>query len=116
KECSIVVDFTLPSGELYSIPKSIDTIMENIISGLSGDQKYIYMSSIMAYGMPPAEKNIKSYLIPRSSYAFIKRKAETRPLQLGRKYKIKTYNFRLGQVHGFLQSVNTSFREKLHHN
>ncbi len=116
KDCNAVIDFTLPSGELYSISKTIDEILENIISGLSEKQVYIYMSSIMAYGMPPREKNIKSYFLPQSSYAFIKRKAEKKCLQWGKKYGVKTYNFRLGQVHGFLQSVNSSFREKLTQN
>ena len=114
--CNTIVDFTYPAGEIFSIPKSIDIAMENIISALPKKTVYIYMSSIMAYGMPPAEKNIRTYFIPRSSYAFIKRRAEKKCLNAGAKYDVKTYNFRLGQVHGFLQSVNPSFREKLNQN
>jgi hypothetical protein len=43
----------------------------------------------------------------------LREKAEKKCLKMGRSYGVRTYNFRLGQVHGFLQSVNTSFREKL---
>ena len=111
--CNAIIDFTYPTGELFSISKSIEEIIEKIISSLPENQVYIYMSSIMAYGMPSSEKYIKNYFIPRSSYSYIKRKAEKKCLQMGNKYKIKAYNFRLGQTHGFLQSINTSFREKL---
>jgi nucleoside-diphosphate-sugar epimerase len=115
-DCNTVIDFTYPAGEIFSIPKSIDIVMGNIISALPKETVYIYMSSIMAYGMPPMEKNIKSYFVPHSSYAFIKRRAEKKCRSMGKKYGVKTYNFRLGQVHGFLQSVNSSFREKLNQN
>jgi hypothetical protein len=116
QSCNAVIDFTYPAGEIFSISRSVDKILENIISSIPGNSVYIYMSSIMAYGMPPAEKKIKSYAISHSSYSFIKRKAEKKCLDMGKKFGVKTYNFRLGQVHGFLQSVNTSFREKLNQN
>ena len=48
-----------------------------------------------------------------SSDLYIKRTIEKFTTAQGKERGIRVYNFRLGQVHGFLQSVNGSFRKKL---
>lgn len=113
QQIDIVADFSLPGGENFEIEKLIKKNIQLIISCMPSDAIYIYMSSIMAYGMPGGDKHLKEFKIPRALYGFIKRKAEKAARLTGAKYKIKTYNFRLGQVHGFLQSVSESFRDKL---
>ena len=112
----VILDFTYPSGQANIILKTIKENMQSIISQMSCHQKYFHMSSIMAFGFPDGEKNLKYYKIPRTSYGYIKRNAELIARTLGAKYKVPIYNFRLGQVHGFLQSVNTSYRNKLFSN
>jgi nucleoside-diphosphate-sugar epimerase len=109
----VVIDCTYPAGQLYSILPAIRRNLNLIISAMPRETVFIYMSSIMAYGMPFEKSHIEHYSIPRSSYAYIKRKAENETVRLCKKYAVKGYNFRLSQVHGFLQSVNTSFRNKL---
>ena len=111
-----IIDFSYPSGQLFEIKASLKISIENIISCLPPQATYIYMSSIMAYGMSAEERYVGNYFFPRSTYAFLKRYAEKIVRRFGRKYSIKVYNFRLGQVHGVLQSVNSSFREKLSKN
>ena len=113
EECDTVLDFSFPTGQLSGIPDAIDNILTHVISSMQPGATFIYMSSIMAYGMDANEKFIRNTFFSHTPYAFIKRKAEARCLALGKKFGINAYNFRLGQVHGFLQSVNTSFREKL---
>jgi nucleoside-diphosphate-sugar epimerase len=113
KGLDAVVDFTYPTGQIFSIKSSIRKNTDRIISSMPINAVYIYMSSIMAYGMPPEVKYIYDYLIPRSSYAYLKRYAEKVSKKIGKQFGVRVYNFRLGQVHGNLQSVNSSFRKKL---
>jgi len=109
----VVVDCTYPTGQLFEIPALICKTSESVISAMQRGSSYIYMSSIMAYGMPADQKMLQQYRVPRSSYAYIKRHAEKNIKKICSRYSIDLYLFRLGQVHGFLQSVSSSYRDKL---
>jgi len=112
-QLDVILDFAYPAGQLHEI---LDRSKENIgklLRNMKKGSSYFYMSSIMAYGMPDNEKWIRHCRIPRTSYSYIKRSIEKFTVAQGKKEGIKIYNFRLGQVHGFLQSVNGSFRKKL---
>lgn len=113
KNLDALVDFSYPTGQLHQIKRSIRYNLEFTISCLSQKTTFIYMSSIMAYGMAPTELYVRNVVFPSSSYAYFKRYAEEIVLNLGKKNKLRTYNFRLGQVHGALQSVTRSFRSRL---
>lgn len=108
-----IIDCSYPAGQLFEILPAIRKNFNAVIPSMKKEAVFIYMSSIMAYGMPAGESRIGQYAIPRSSYAYIKRGAERAAMKLCKQHGIKGYNFRLSQVHGFLQSVNASFREKL---
>ncbi|MDB5223201.1 MAG: hypothetical protein JWN83_1868 [Chitinophagaceae bacterium] len=107
-----VVDCTYPSGQLYEIERLVKTQLQSLFKILPPQIIFIYLSTIMAFGMPDKFKYVKYFFIPRSTYAYLKRRAEVTVRRLSQQYKISGYNFRLGQVHGFLQSVNASYREK----
>jgi len=110
----LVLDFTYPSGySAAQLPSIIKQQIKNIMHSMQPGAIYIYMSSIMAHGMPDGYRFISHYYLPKSTYSFIKRKAEKFVYSTGRKCKIKTYNFRLGQVHGLLQSVNAEFERQV---
>jgi len=111
-----VVDCTYPSGQLYEIPHIIRQNIKSITAAMPAGKTFIYFSTIMAYGMPDEYKHVKNFGIARSTYAYIKRIAEKTVESETAKNKLRGFNFRLGQVHGFLQSVNTSYREKLYVN
>jgi hypothetical protein len=113
KDLNIILDFSYPSGQLFDIPGQIMKNYTKIFPAIPRGSVFINMSSIMAYGIPDNQKWIENYFIPRASYGYIKRKSEHWALEFGKRYGIRVFNFRLGQVHGFLQSVNSSFREKL---
>lgn len=113
QQYDLIADFTYPAGQLFEIPKLIEKNTEAIISCMKPNSAYVYMSSIMAYGTPIEDNYISNYIIPRSSYAFIKRKAEATIKKYCSKHNIKPYLFRLGQVHGFLQSVSHSYKKNL---
>ncbi|MBS1659720.1 MAG: NAD(P)-dependent oxidoreductase [Bacteroidetes bacterium] len=112
-QLDVVLDFSYPAGQLHEILSRSKDSIARTIAAMKKDSSYFYMSSIMAYGMPENDKNLKHWSIPRTSYAYIKRTIEGHTVAQGSKHGVKIYNFRLGQVHGFLQSVNGSFRKKL---
>lgn len=109
----VILDFAYPSGQLHEILHRSKENTGKILHAMKKDGIYFYMSSIMAYGMPDQEIWIRHCRLPRTPYSYIKRSIEKYAVSLGKKEGIKIYNFRLGQVHGFLQSVNGSFRKKL---
>jgi nucleoside-diphosphate-sugar epimerase len=109
----VVLDFGYPSGQLQEILERSKMTIGNVLANLKKGSMYFYMSSIMAYGMPDGEKWIGHYYIPRTPYAYIKRRLEKFTQGRGKRLGVQIFNFRLGQVHGFLQSVNGSFRKKL---
>jgi nucleoside-diphosphate-sugar epimerase len=109
----VVLDFGYPTGQLHEILDRSKGNIRKVLEVMKKGSLYFYMSSIMAYGMPENEKWINHYRLPRTSYSYIKRSIEKFTFSSGKKAGIKVYNFRLGQVHGFLQSVNGSFRKKL---
>jgi nucleoside-diphosphate-sugar epimerase len=108
-----ILDFGYPAGQLHEILDRSTTNIGHVLSVMKKGSIYIYMSSIMAYGMPDDEKWISHYRFPRTSYAYIKRVTEKFISSRSRQHGILAYNLRLGQVHGFLQSVNGSFRKRL---
>lgn len=112
-EMDVILDFSYPTGQLHEILSRSKDNIGKVFKALKPGSVYFYMSSIMAYGMPETEKWVRHYRLPRTSYAYIKRAIEKYTFRLGKRCGIKVYNFRLGQVHGFLQSVNGSFRKKL---
>jgi nucleoside-diphosphate-sugar epimerase len=109
----VILDFAYPSGQLYEILHRSKQNTGKILHAMKKGSAYFYMSSIMAYGMPDQETWIRHCRLPRTSYSYIKRSIEKYAFSRGKKEGVKIFNFRLGQVHGFLQSVNGSFRKKL---
>lgn len=109
----VILDFGYPTGQLHEILQRSKESIRKVFSAMKEGGMYFYMSSIMAYGMPETDKWIRNYSFPRTSYAYIKRSIEKFSFSEGKKAGLKIYNFRLGQVHGFLQSVSGSFRKKL---
>jgi len=109
----VILDFRYPAVQMHQILTRSKEDIGKTLAAMRPGTTYFYMSSIMAYGMPDEKKWIAHYRFPRSSYSYIKRALEKFTVQEGRKKGIHIYNYRLGQVHGFLQSVNGSFRKKL---
>jgi len=113
EDIDLFIDCSYPSGQLYEIAHEIRRQLKIFFAAMPVGASFIYCSTIMAFGMPDGQKQVKNYLIPRSTYAHLKRIAEETVKKLSQQYHIPAFIFRLGQVHGFLQSVNASFREKL---
>lgn len=113
EDINLFIDCSYPSGQLYEIADEIKRQLKIFFAAMPAEASFIYCSTIMAFGMPDGQKQVKNYFIPLSTYAHLKRIAEKTVNRIANQYNISAFIFRLGQVHGFLQSVNTSYREKL---
>jgi nucleoside-diphosphate-sugar epimerase len=100
-----VVDCTYPGGQPTDILRQFEQHTEAAMDALTPGSTYIHMSSIRAFGMAAGAEHVRHFMWPRNSYAYIKRRAEKRVSALGNKRDLRTFNLRLGQVHGVLQSV-----------
>ena len=112
-DCELVLDFTSPTGQITDLLQSIENNMLSILNCMKAGGKYIYMSSVMAFGMPSQSERIKNHVLPRTAYASLKRCAEKYARAIGRKRDIQVFIFRLGQVHGVLQLVTQKFISQL---
>lgn len=112
-DCELIVDCAYPSGEAVSIPQRLQENLTRSLSAMRSDGTYILLSSIMAFGMPPRSMTLKNYYIPRTSYARIKRQSEQEAMVLARSLSKRLIIFRMGQVHGILQSVTSQFIQDL---
>jgi nucleoside-diphosphate-sugar epimerase len=112
QQCDLIADFSYPTDQQKQ--NSLETIERNskaVMKCLRTEAHYVYMSSFMAFGMPSKAEQIHDFRVPRSAYAWIKRSAERLIFTLARRYGLRAYNFRLGQVHGQLQSVTKEYRQ-----
>ncbi len=109
----VVLDFSYQTGQVSDILGWLKKHVRQIVGCMRPRSQYIYMSSIMAYGMPNPPVYLKNYSLPRTVYAHTKRCAETLARKMGKKHRVDVFNFRLGQVHGSLQGVTQLFLSEL---
>ena len=109
----VVVDFTYPTGNsaeaLARIQLHIDRLGENVSNGA----KVVFMSSLMAFGMPLNSQQLANYYYPRTTYAAIKRTSERILAKAAIKHHFVPYAIRLGEVHGWLQAVSAGMRQHM---
>lgn len=104
-EADAVVDCTFPTGQQQQLLPLIERNAGCVMSLMRRDASFVHSSSISAFGMPELSPRLRDYRIARTSYARTKRLAEKRITAIGRNYSVRTYNLRLGQIHGVFQAV-----------
>ena len=107
----VVLDFRYPAGQPSAIANDIKVNLSDVIHAVPKKCIFINVSSIMATGMGGGDRFVKHFFFPRTTYGYFKRQSERLTRSFGRYHDIKVFNFRLGQVHGFNQSVNAVFRQ-----
>ena len=108
-DCDLVIDLTYPSGQTHEIPAILRRMVEAVMTGMRPGASYVYASSVSAFGMSSSSRRMGERRIARTPYARIKRQAEKFVLEVARTYRIVPYLFRLGQTHGYLQSVTADY-------
>ncbi len=105
-DCDVVADFSLPRGAASAIRPVIDKMVGLAIRHAPPHARYVYISTIMAFGMPQRGGGFRPRRVSRTIYGATKRHAERLALRLGRKRGREVWALRLGQVHGELQEVS----------
>jgi nucleoside-diphosphate-sugar epimerase len=108
-----VLDFSYPGGQAHELKRELLANLAVVLSSMPPDSTFIYMSSIMAFGMDPNDTYLAPRLFSRTPYSRMKRLAEDIVESAKRRDSLAAYNLRLGQVHGVIQSISLSFKEAL---
>jgi nucleoside-diphosphate-sugar epimerase len=106
-DCDVIIDFSVISTG--AVAQICDHYAKNITAALQYSPswaRYVFISTINAFGMGDDFNRAKNYWIPHSVYAYTKRYAERRALCLGKLKRKQVFVFRLGHVHGLLQRVS----------
>ena len=111
--CDVVVDCSFPGGPLAERRARIRRILVNAVHHAPRDARFVYMSSISAFGMGQTSRTFRRYAWARTSYGAQKRWAERLAVRLCRTANHPLYVLRLGQVHGELQGVSRNITRGL---
>lgn len=109
-DCDVLVDFSVAPGEASEITAHYDRNVTRALEWTKPDARYVFISSINAFGMNSRFNRAKKYLLPHTVYAYTKRYGERLAFRVGAKNRKQVYVFRLGHVHGLLQRVSEETR------
>ncbi len=114
-QADLVVDLAAPSsGFVNEIKKFYQLRLSEIFTYMRKETSFVFASTQAAFGYKePIHTVLKYYFFPRSVYAANKRYAERLCKKLGKRYGINTYIFRLGEVHGVLQTSRAVIKDKI---
>jgi nucleoside-diphosphate-sugar epimerase len=110
-DCDLLADFSVAPGEAADTTAHYDRNIPRALECAPGGARYVFISSINAFGMSAKFNRAKNYWLPHTIYAYTKRYGERLALRLGKRVDKETYVFRLGHVHGLLQRVSEETRQ-----
>jgi nucleoside-diphosphate-sugar epimerase len=105
KDIDIVVDLSYPKGTARRVREITRKIISNVLRFSPPDSSFIYMSSIVAFGVHSSSPWVRRHVFSHTPYGALKRYGERVTRLLGLLNRKKIYILRLGQVHGEMQSV-----------
>lgn len=109
-DCDLVADFSVPS-DFHSIKPHYDRNITRALECTKPGARYVFISSINAFGMGGRFNRAKSYFLPHTLYAYTKRYGERLAFRVAKRVGKEAFVFRLGHVHGLLQQVSEETRE-----
>jgi dTDP-4-dehydrorhamnose reductase len=108
-DCDLVADFSVPHEASY-ITAHYERNITRALECTKAGARYVFISSINAFGMSGRFNRAKKYFLPHTLYAHTKRYGERLTFRLGKRVGKETFVFRLGHVHGLLQQVSEETR------
>ena len=109
RSADLIFELAAPdSGTLKEIKNFYKNRANIIIPNMKKKSKFVFASTMNAFGMDNKRKKLKNYFFSSSIYASNKRFAENYFNKLGKKNNIEIYNLRLGEVHGKYQRASTN--------
>ena len=104
----LIFDLAAPDhGSLKDIKEFYKKRFDFIFSHMKKDTKFVFASTMNAFGIDNKRKVLKEYFTSSSIYASNKRFAEKYIKNLGKKKSIQIYILRLAEVHGHYQRAST---------
>jgi len=105
----LVFDLAAPNqGTLKEIKKFYHKRFDIIIPYMKKNSKFVFASTMNAFGIDIKRKKLKNYIISSSIYASNKRYAESYAKKLCKKNSLDIYIIRLAEVHGNYQRASTN--------
>jgi uncharacterized protein YbjT (DUF2867 family) len=105
-DADAVVDFSIPRGLPSHVTSSMTATIRGAIRASHKAKRFIYISSVSAYGMADGTAPFRYHWISRTPYGAAKRHAERLALREAHRAGLEAYILRAGQVHGELQRVS----------
>ena len=103
----LIFDLAAPDqGSLKDIKNFYKKRFDLIFFHMKKESKFIFASSMNAFGIDDKRKILKNYFFSSSIYSSNKRYAEKYIKKLGKKNSIKIYILRLAEVHGNFQRAS----------
>jgi nucleoside-diphosphate-sugar epimerase len=110
RSCDAVVDLTSPLGAVaVEWRESITAHVRELMAQLPTARRFVFASSIMAFGMASGERRVRHYRLSRTSYGAQKRRAEREVRIASAADSRESFVLRLGEVHGDLQPVTGNY-------
>ena len=107
KEADLIFDLVAPSsGTLKETKNFYKDRLNYLLDNMRPKTKFVFASSMNAFGLSIRNYKLKNYLIPASIYASNKRFAEKLLIKKAKKKLISPYIIRLSDVHGNFQRVS----------
>ncbi len=103
-DCEVAADFSLPQGSMSEVRSATRQIVGHAVSCAPPGARFVYASSMMAFGMPAGARGFRPRLVARTSYGATKRFGERVARRLARRFSREVYALRIGEVHGELQA------------
>ena len=111
--CQLVADFTLPRGDPGQMRAATVQVQAHAIQDAPAHARYVYISSLMAFGMGERSLRLKWHRLARTQYGRFKRRSERSATKLGRRAGREVYVLRLGEVHGERQGVSLGLMSRV---
>jgi len=101
RDLDLLVDFSVSQpGEVSRYHAHYDRNITRALESTRGGARYVFASSINAFGMSRALQPGEKLFLPHTLYAYTKRYGERLTVRTGKRLGKETYIFRLGHVHG----------------
>ena len=108
----LIIDLAAPyDGNLQENKNFYKERIDTFLNNMQKNTKFIFTSSMNAFGIDNKRRILKDYFISSSIYASNKRYAEKCVKKLGTQNSIKTYIIRLSEVHGNYQRASEKVKK-----
>ena len=111
-EADLVFDLAAPNfGTLSEIKEFYKDRLDLVINNMKQKSKFVFASTMNAFGLSDNRKHLKNYFFPSSIYSANKRFAEKYCKKLGKKNSVEIYLLRLAEVHGTYQRASENIKK-----